>query len=37
MEMGDPIELNLEVFEMHKLNISANRAQRIDEKMGLFV
>ena len=35
--MGDPKELNFEGLEMQKWNISTNRAQRADKKMGPLV
>ena len=32
MQNGDPMKLNSEGLEMQKLNISTDRAQRLDEK-----
>ena len=34
---GGPVELNFEGLEMQKWNTSADRARRVDLKMGLFV
>ena len=34
MQIGDPMKLRLEVLEMQKLNISTDRAQKIDKKNG---
>ena len=36
MQRGDPKKLNFENFEMQKLNIPTNRAQRGDEKNGVI-
>ena len=33
----DPMELNFKGLEIQKWNIPTDRAQRVDEKMGLFV
>ena len=40
MQNGDPMKLNSESLEMQKLNISTDRAQRLDEKnriIGLII
>ena len=37
MQIGDPMELRLEVLEMQKLNISRDRTQKKIRKMGPFV
>ena len=40
MQNGDPMKLNSEGLEMQKLNISTDRAQRLDEKnriIGLII
>ena len=37
MRRRDLMGLNYEGLEMQKRNIPTSRAQRIDEKMGLFV
>ena len=36
MQRGDSMELNFEVLEIQKLNIPKDRAQRIDEKIGII-
>ena len=36
MQNGDPMKLNSEGLEMQKLNISTDRAQRVDEKNGII-
>ena len=37
MQKGDPMELNSEGLEMQKLNIPMDRAQRVDEKNGVYL
>ena len=37
MQRGDSIELNFQGLEMHKWNISTQRAGRVDDKNGVIV